>query len=323
MDYSMYVKRGDELEDKKVVTRGIMNGLLFVLLYSLLVTGIPLINILAFIALPLPLLYMTSVYGLKTGILTGSLSSIVAILISLIFSSIILLPIGFALIGVLGGYYQYMKKSAVERLSIFIIAPFLFSAIIYVVIEGLYGISILGAVRDTMYETQNLAETFAVDVYDDAFIDAYIQMLRDMMPFLLLIFGAIYGFIVYGLSTLMFKRVGITYNKLPPFRDWEFPRYFIVFYFIFLVLGLFPFEQGSFMASVSLIGFNIFSIFLVLQGLSFIQTYMYYKKASKASMIMVTIGIVLCMLLISLAVFFVRIIGMFDMMLRIRDRFKE
>ncbi|WDF05302.1 MULTISPECIES: DUF2232 domain-containing protein [Shouchella] len=311
------------MEDKKVVTRGIINGLLFVLLYTLLVTGIPLINTLAFIALPLPLLYITAVYGLKTGTMVASLATVATVGLSLVFSSIILVPVCFALIGVLVGYYQYMRKSAVERIAVFIIAPFLSLAMIYVVIEGLYDVSILGAVRETLVETQRLAESFAVDVYDDAFIREYMQMLQNMMPFLLLVFGTMYGFILYGLSTLMYKRVGIQYDKLPAFRNWQFPKYIIAFYFLFMLLGFISFEQGSLMASISLIGFNIFSIFLLIQGLSFIQTYMYDKKASKAAIVIVTIGLVLLMLVMQLTILFIKIIGLMDLMLRLRDRLKE
>ncbi|GAF16293.1 hypothetical protein JCM19046_718 [Bacillus sp. JCM 19046] len=310
------------MEGNKVVSQSILNGVIFIGLYILFISGIPLLNMLALVAMPLPIVYITAVYGLKPGIVLSSSAGIMTALLSALLTGLFFLPLGFVAIGFTIGYYQFKKKSAVERLTVTIVVSFVLVAMGYVLLALIHDVSILKVTRESLMESQQLAQAFGLDVYDDAFIETSLEMLEQLMVFLMLIFATAYAFIMHGSSALLFNRVGLDYNKLPPFREWEFPKAVLIMYFLFWFLMIMPFESGSYMATVSDTGFYVTSILLVLQGLSFLLTYMHFKKTHKAVRIISMIMIVLILLTLPLFVFVVRLMGAFDMLFRFRDRFK-
>lgn len=70
------------MEGNKVVSQSILNGVIFIGLYILFISGIPLLNMLALVAMPLPIVYITAVYGLKPGIVLSSSAGIMTALLS-------------------------------------------------------------------------------------------------------------------------------------------------------------------------------------------------------------------------------------------------
>lgn len=310
------------MEENKVVSRSILNGILFIGLYVLFISGIPLLNMLALITMPLPIVYIVAVYGIRPGIAVSSIVGIITALLSAALTGLFFLPLGFAAIGFTIGYYQFKNRSAVERLIATIVVSFVVFATGYVLLSLIHDVSILKVTRESLMESQQFAQALGLDVYDDAFIETSLEMLEQLMIFLMLIFATTYAFIMHGSSALLFNRVGVQRNKLPAFREWEFPKAVLIMYFIFWFLMIMPFEAGSYMATVSDTGFYVTSILLVLQGLSFLLTYMHYKKTHKAVRIITMIMTVLVLLTLPLLVFVVRLMGAFDMLFRFRDRFK-
>ncbi|WP_078393245.1 DUF2232 domain-containing protein [Shouchella patagoniensis] len=305
------------MDDRKVVSQGMISGLIYLLLYFLFITQIPLINLLALLTLPLPIIYFTAKYGLKPGLLV---TAVVGLLGTFISAGLFLLPIGFAAIGLAVGHYQHKRRSGAERLLAAIIPTFLFLVLGYVLLATLFDLSFVDQVRSSMQETQQLAERFGVDVYDDELITAYTAFLESLMTLVLLIMATVYAFIIYGGSVLLFNRIGMDYHKLPKFRYWEFPRFVLILYFLFWFLAILPFEAGSYMDSASQVGFFTISILLIIQALSLFVTYLNYKKVSKTMRVLLVIAALLSIMLVPILIYIVRIIGAFDMIFRIRDR---
>ncbi|MED4160661.1 YybS family protein [Shouchella clausii] len=306
------------MEHRNQLMKGLLCGVIYIALFMIFAFNIPLLNMFALIAMPLPVVYFTAIFGPRPGmVLTAAVG-----LLGTIATLNPLAAFAFAVIGYVLGYAQHKHRKGAELLLATIVASFVFLSAAYILLTAVTDLSVLQFVRESLQETQQLLSELGMESYDEAFIEEYVQLIESLMTFLLLLMAAVYAFLVYGAATMLFKRVDLPYHKLPKFREWAFPRFFLWFYFSLLLLSFLPFEPGSYMAAVTQTGINLVSVLLIIQGVSLLFVYLQARRLAKGVSVFIIIMVVISLLLVPFLLWAMKMIGVLDMVLRIRDRMK-
>ncbi|TDQ38359.1 DUF2232 domain-containing protein [Aureibacillus halotolerans] len=298
--------------------------LLFLLYFALLLIGVnsPFFALI-WMLLPLPFAVHASRHGVKAG---GALGLIAIVASSLVYVYVGLFAIPAVVLGVGIGHWVMSKKS-----PFFIWA---YSALIYVAmsiatvltltfvfqmdVNALYEANMEQTLAMSQQTFQSLGDDFAQEQAD--VLRAGFEEMRQLMPTLVAGSCAMLGWLTTILTLSVLKTTSPEKPRAwEPFRNWQFPKGYAIFYIIVSLLTMFINDDSAF--SVMLL--NIFAVLLVLmaiQGFSFIFYFCRVKGYSKAIPIIVTI---VSLLFSFITLFLIRFIGVFDLIFQLRSRLKS
>ncbi|WZX99794.1 DUF2232 domain-containing protein [Bacillus sp. FSL W7-1360] len=300
-----------------------VDGFLIVLIYIALLfmflTGLPIVDMLAMCVLPLPFVYYTAKYGLRNGFLFV----IICVAIGLLLIWHVFIATFFVVIGYVLGALTYKQVSGTDRFVYTGMTVFFFLMGAYLFLLAATDFSLGTLFRESFDQSVRMLEAAGVNSFDENMIETYLSTLEGLTTFLLLLFSCIYAWIVYVFSAMMFRWKGISYKRLPAFINWTFPRLLLIYYMILLLIGLFEPDSGTLLFIVYHSGIAIVSVFLALQGTSFLVKYVQSRRSSPQRKIVCIVGIVLGILLLPIAFYVLKIIGMLDMIFKLRERLQS
>ncbi|MCO8148705.1 YybS family protein [Bacillus subtilis] len=306
-------------------TRALMEGAILISLFAiitLLVVYVPVIGILFWLVLPLPLILYTLRYGAKLGFWM----SIVSLPVIFITSSItgVFLAIMSAFTGVALGFSLKKKDPAIAILSSSFVS--VLCIMMFFVLSILFmDINIIDRALTQSQEAIDSAEYMMRNSVHSEEINKNLGIMRDQLdtaqylfPTAIVVLGIIYAFLSYLIAKPLLRRFSPDIPNLKPFRELKFPQSVVVLYLIIVMLSFLPLEKGQMLYSIALNGEFILGFLIFIQGLSFIFFYCHKKQYPKAAaVIAVILGFVHPVFMAA-----IRILGVLDMGFHIRNKVK-
>jgi len=318
----MYIKIFEEIHlmrDTKAIIEGALITTIFVVFF-LICFYIPPLSLIGVFFWPLPLMFYTAKRGLKLGLTVFLASAVLTLLFTHILS--VFGAAIFLVIGLVMGYMIHLRKSAFAILTAGSLAAIL-SIVSY------YGILVSFFQMDPIKEIVNSAIHFSHEAEKWGPIAAEkewqtyresLTLLPTLTPMILTVSGIGLTFIVQLVSAPIIRRLGISFPKWPPFRDWTLPQSLIWYYFITLaILIIGGLENGQ---PLFMFVFNVFEILemaMLLQGITFIFYFFYTKGTAVAVPILLSvIGV-----LFPFTLYIIRILGIIDLGIGLRARIRK
>lgn len=291
----------------------------------LLIAMIPIVNIIGLFFLPLPMIIYVVRHGLQ-----AALPLFVA---TLLISFLIAGPIGlglacvFSIGGAVTGALYRRRQPAFYVLLGTSLAYTVALMAVFVMSAGLFHIHIIDQSVQVMNETIDKAVNMGASLGENttkgkADLKEQLSRLRYLTPFLVMFTGAVIALITQLVAGAVLKRLGYKeeVSVWLPFRDWHFPKKFLWYYLIILVIGLFqPFSEGSTWYSFYMNLFVILELVMLLQGVTFIFFYAHRKNMHKGVPIAVVVVSLLATPLLPLGAL-IRILGIIDIGFDLRAR---
>lgn len=306
-------------QSKKITEGALLTAIFIVLLF--LVLFVPIIGTIGLFALPIPFI----IYASKHGFTPALFMLTVAIAISFMIATAASLP--FTIFAGIGGIFigvaVHRNLSPYETLargSLGFIVGFL---LIILALQFLLNINIYYEIDKLITESMNMIRTFIeqtgvgtseeqIKLFEDQ-----MNLYKDLLPSSIAIVSLFFAFISQWLSYKILNRMGNVKRAFPPFKNLNFPVAIIWFYFFALILSLVELDPSSGLYLVVQNTLALLTVFVAIQGFSFIFFYADHKKAHKA----VPITILIVTLIIPfLFMFIVRIIGIIDLGFSLKER---
>ncbi|MGP4073132.1 YybS family protein [Piscibacillus sp. B03] len=298
---------------------GIMYGAIYVIL--LLTTFfVPFLGILIMFVLPLPFL----VYTYKNELKTSVIMFIITLLVSSLFLFYISLPLTLlmGLGGIALGYGLKHKRKSYETLALGTLGYTVGLALVYIISQFLFQVNwsleIQNAVDESLATFNSLYDQVGeLSEEDQEFYREQMYLMIYKIPSMMVIAGLTFAWITQWIGHKVINKMEGETLKFPPFREFTLPTSLIWYYFAGIILLLmFPSPDDS----LYLVADNLTTlagVLLALQGLSFIFFFVYIKKWPKFIPIIVIVLFVLQPLLL---LYPLRILGIIDLGLQLRDR---
>lgn len=305
------------MKDTRILTEGAILALLYTILL-LISIYVPFISALAIWALPLPFV----VYVVRRGLKPGGALVIVAALLTLIVAGVAALPVPF-IFGTVGIVVGELFRRNMSGFSVLLGAWLTYTIhmlIVYlslVLIVGIHPIEMsIDMMKAQMETTRSVLESFGQSGGQLDEMENMLDRFVYLAPFMLVSVSVILALATVVLSTWLLRRLGHNVKRLPPFREWTFPRSLLWYYLAVLLLIIVGAEEGSFLYVVIWNLFPLLELVLTVQGLAFIFYYCYEKKVATAFPVIITIVSIIITPLLNV----VRILGIIDLGFDLRKR---
>ena len=310
-------------------SKTLKEGAIFTAIYLVLILVTFFLPILAPIAsflLPIPFVISTSRQGMKPGVfmivVTAILSTILFTLISLPFT--LLMGIG----GLLIGHAIFRKRSAYETLGYgilgFVGGLLISIACTQLIFDVNFQQEFEAIATEQMQTYTSFMEGMGLESDEDGELETIlreqIQLFLNLIPAFIAISAVILAFLVQWISYKILNRKGKNNYRFPPFRNLKLPASIIWLYLIVIIVSFINLDPNGTMFIAIQNALIILEMLLVIQGFSFIFYFTHYKKWSKAVPI---ISIVLTIVFPIFLLYFVRILGIIDIGLNLRERLQK
>jgi len=298
-------------------SKEITDGALLTALYIiLLLIGIftPFIIIIMLFVLPIPIVVYAARYSWKPTLLM----LFVILLFSLLIVPIISIPLTVltSVGGLMIGTAIFQKRSAYETWArgtigfvVGILFLFFFSQFI---LQVNWSQEIDMVIQDSIEMTEAIVTQFGMEeeMGDQLqLIEQQMYTFKDLLPASIAMLSIFLAIICQWLSYKVMNRVEKRKLSFPPFKKLNFPISIIWIYLIAMILSLLTLDPNSTIYLVVINTFVLTSLFIIIQGFSFIFFFADLKKIHKV----LPISIVIISLLIpQIFLVLIRIIGIID-----------
>src|SRR5699024_8741759 len=151
-------------------------------------------------------------------------------------------------------------------------------------------------------------------------VKAIVFQIKDLIPVGFVIVATFVAFVSQWISYKVINRLEGKKFIFPPFRNLVFPMALIWIYFIALILTFVDIDKDNMFYLATQNIYMLVGLLIALQGLSFIFFYTHIKEKSKALPI---ISVILTVLFPLFFIYIVRVIGIIDIGLSLRERMKK
>lgn len=286
-----FTKRGEEVRKTSQLTE----GALLLAIYNVLLLislNIPIIGTIIVFLLPIPMIIYSSKYHWKRTIIF----LLVAFILSFLLSSFAGLyhTLLFGVNGTVIGLLMQKRKTGIQLLIGGTIANLLSIVLLFVITAAFLNINIFTTMEETAEDSIKLIENSFLLLDQEAKEQAITQLRQSIKLFSYLlpstfVIGAIFlAFITQVVARPIVKRLKLSMEPLPKFRNIRLPRSIIWYYLLILIAMYFNLQEGSFAYSAVINCFYILHLLMLIQGLSFIYFYCFQKGISKAIPIVIT-----------------------------------
>lgn len=310
-------------QSKRLTDGALLLAIYTILLLIVTYIPIPILSLVTFFLLPVPFILYAARYDYKPSIIVF----IIAIILTLMFASVFSLatPIIVGLGGIMIGSAIYKNKEPFETLGRgtfgFIIGLLFFYIYTQLLLDINWIQDIKQMVTESMEMSRGLFEQVGLGTELDVeeMIQEYINYITNLLPMFLVLSALVFAFISQWVGYKIINRLEKMELKFPPFRSIQFPTSFIWIYLGALIFSLILTDTSSmfYIAVQNIV--MIISVFLTIQGFSFIFFYTHHKKLSKSIPIIAIVLTFIMPILIDL----VRIIGIVDIGFKLREQIKK
>ncbi|MGM7637476.1 YybS family protein [Bacillus sp. Hm123] len=311
------------MEKKKVLNEGIWMLALFVVLL-LVSIYVPVVSTLSSLFLVLPFLVFSAKYSLKSSVMFGLISLLVASVVGGL--GAVPLAFMFGSTGIVMGSMVYKK---LDKLSIFIAGSLTFLLniiLLYVSTILLTGVNVVTEMNESFkrsfQESIGLMEELGQPLPEEAvkqFQEGF-AFFNTLTPSLFVLFALTAVFLFTLVNFPILKKLKIDVPHFQPFRMWRMPKSILWYYLILLLLSFVAIlEVGSLWYSAYVNLMFMLQFCLIIQGLSFFYFFADVKKWPKIVPIILTILSIVFLPLLYL----VRLLGIIDLGFDLRQRLQQ
>jgi len=312
------------MNNSKQITDGALLAAIFIIL---LLIGIftPFIFILILFVLPIPFVIYTARHGWKPALLMFAVTLLFSFIIIPIASIPLTILTGIG--GIMIGTAIYQDRSAYETWArgtigfvVGILFVFLFTQF---VLNVSWSQEIDTVIQESMEMTKEFVTQFGMQEEMGDQLDVIEQQMytfKDLLPSSIAMLSILISFICQWISYKVMNRVENRKLLFPPFKNLNFPVSIIWIYLIAMLLTLLNLEPDSTLYLVVINTFALTSLFIIIQGFSFIFFFADFKKIHKAVPIVI---VVISLLIPQIFLVLVRIIGIIDIGFSLKARLEN
>ncbi|WP_368502938.1 YybS family protein [Alkalihalophilus sp. As8PL] len=309
------------MKQTRTLTEGAILAALFVSLLAITLY-VPFAAYITMWALPLPFILFVVRRGLKPGLML----LVVAILLSFMIAGLLGLP-GALFFGAAGLVIGELYRRKLAPFNVLIGGSLIYMLnmlLVYVGLTLFMDENPIQFMTALLREQIQLAEATLIGMGQDpsdslAPMYEMTEMIVHLVPIMIIMSGIGLAILTVLLATVILRRLGNKVEKFPPFRDWQFPKSFLWYYLIVMILLLVGQEEGSTMYIIVWNLLPLLEIVMMVQGFAFIFYYCYHKKVNRA----LPIIIVIVTLIVNPLTQIIRIIGIIDLGFDLRKRIKS
>lgn len=291
----------------------------------LLTVYLPLINIVALFFLPLPFV----VYVIRNDLKSGIVLFLAAVVISL-FVAGFLGPLWVLLAGIGGLVTGWLYRRRQPAFNILLGGSLAYTASVmgvFIIAIVLLDVNIIDQYVHLLNDAIDNAEKMGASLGSDegdklANLKKQVGQVRYLAPFLFVFTGAAFALITQLIAGPIIKRIGLGAYVEPwvPFREWRFPKNFLWYYLVVLLVGLFQsFSPGSAWFSFYINISAMLELIMMLQGITFIFFYFHMKKIHKGVPTSIVVASILISPLLPVSAL-IRVLGILDIGFDLRTR---
>ncbi|MDN4071443.1 YybS family protein [Fictibacillus terranigra] len=303
-----------------IVDGAVMSGIYIILM--LINLNVPLIGTFTFFLLPLPIILFIIRHGWRPGLLVWAVTFVLSGVIGGMSGIIYAFLSGFA--GIVMGELYKRKSSAFGVLLGGSLVGILNLLILLVFAKYLLHFNLVKETESRFNQMIDQAAKFYKEGGPEA---ARLDLLREqvaMIPYMLpmsIIIGAVLSsLLTQWLVGLVLKRMRMEYRTFPPFRDWSFPKSFLWYYILALILTFTGPEQGSGLYILTINLYIILSLVLVVQGLTVIFSYAEKRQWPKALPIFIAVLVIFTSSFLPILLEVVKFLGIIDLGFELKKR---
>lgn len=301
------------MNDSKKITDGALLTALYIILL-LIAIFVPFIIIFMLFVLPIPVVVYATRYNWKPTLLM----ILVILLLALLIIPVISIPLTIltSIGGLMIGTAIHQKRSAYEtwaRGTIGFVVGILF-ILLYsqFVLQVNWSQEIDTVIQDSIEMTESIVTQFGMENEMGEqlqFLEQQMYIFKDLLPASIAMLSIFLAIICQWLSYKVMNRVENRRLFFPPFKKLNFPISIIWIYLIAMILSLLTLDPNSTIYLIVINTFALTSLFIIIQGFSFVFFFADIKKIHKA----LPISIVIISLLIpQIFLVLIRIIGIID-----------
>ncbi|MET3683843.1 uncharacterized protein YybS (DUF2232 family) [Alkalibacillus flavidus] len=308
------------MTDRSIVQQGALFALAFIALL-LMTFFIPFISIITIFLLPIPFILLTYRYGWKVGGVVWIITTLVSIPLLTLYS--LPLSIVMGLSGVIIGAAMHGQRHPYEVLARGTIGFAVTIALLYASTQLIFDVNWTQQAETLMEEsltsTTTMLEETGVDVApeDLEIVRNSFYDLVYLIPTSIVLLGLGLAFIAQWLSYKWLNRSEQRKHRFPPFRYFTFPNSLIWIFLLGIIMSWIYTEPTDTMYLAATNLYALPGLLLVLQGMAFVFYYAHYKNWSNTLPVLVVVAFVLFPFIIT---FPLRILGIFDLGFRLRQR---
>nr|WP_269448163.1 YybS family protein [Lentibacillus sp. JNUCC-1] len=286
---------------------------------------IPVLNIFANIALPIPFVVYAARYDLKAVGLMFAVTQILALL----FGTLVAIPVAVsaAFGGIMIGVALRKKLTPYETWASGTIGFVAGLAFVFVFSQFVFDVNWIDETNELIDRSLSMTEEIVstVGLNEEASqqmetMKEQFKQLPDYMPAGLAVASIFMAFITQWLSYKVLNRIERKTYRFPPFRSMRLPTSIIWIYFFALIAGLFVQDADSLILLAANNAMMLVGLLLTLQGFSFIFFFAHTKSLSKAIPV---VAVVVTLLLPFIMLYIIRLIGIVDIGFGVRERMEN
>ncbi|MDA1610402.1 YybS family protein [Bacillus cereus] len=305
-------------------TKFITEGAALLAIYAMLLLismYVPILGAVVTFALPLPFILLTIRYKLSSAFVIFTAALFITVIVSQPMN--LVKTTMFGLIGIVLGYMYKKQKKPVEILMAGTLAYLIGIMLIYVASIKFFNIDLMKQMQNMFNESMTQSEkivTAAGMPISKEQKELFVQMndiLQTVFPSILVMVSVFLSWITVIISGSALRKLKHDVIPWPKFKDIQLPKSIVWYYVIFILLSTFiKVEPTSYLHMVFSNLYVIFTLLLVLQGLTFIAFLAHSKGFTKGVPI---ISFIACMF-IPMLFPLVTILGIIDLGISLRSK---
>ncbi|MFP7170595.1 YybS family protein [Terribacillus sp. 7520-G] len=307
------------MNNARKLTEGAMLGGIYLVLL-LMAIFVPVLNLLAMLVMPVPIILYWIRHGFKSGIYFSA-----AILLLSFIGTVagFLMTIAIAIGAAATGYILHQKHSTYEALLKGAVGYALGFTIFLAGSQFISGINIIGMIQDSYQDTiqtvKSEVDTVGVTVPEAQWeqMDAAFDYVLVLIPTMIAVSSLLFAFVSQWLAHQVHNRQSKQRILYPPFRRFNLPVIVLFIYFIGSIARWFEMDQNGWIYPIVTNVTELAGILLVLQGFSFFFHFAYHRKLPK---VLPILAVVISILFAPVLLYLVRILGIIDVGFRLRER---
>ncbi|GAB4071984.1 YybS family protein [Barrientosiimonas marina] len=306
-------------------SRQLKDGVILTAVYMILmlISGlVPVISVVAVFLLPVPFTVYASRYDWKPAIVMFFAAAALSVLLTSVFGLALAIVMGIG--GIMAGIAIRRNLSAYETLSRGTIGFVLGLVLLFVFSQYALQTNLVTEINQMMQQSinasQDMMDEFGlVDLTEKQMdmVTDQLEMLRNLLPAWIAIGSLVLAWISQWVSYKVIDRLDSKALRFPPFRLLNLPVSLIWIYLVALILSLFDLDTSGMVFTAVNNVLMLTGIFMLLQGFSFIFFYAHEKHKSKALPI---ISIIVTVFLPFIFLFLIRLLGILDIGISLKDR---
>ncbi|PGQ46038.1 YybS family protein [Bacillus thuringiensis] len=308
-------------------TKFITEGAALLAIYAILLLismYVPILGTVVTFALPLPFILLTIRYKLSNVLVIFVVALFVTVIVSQPMN--LVKTIMFGLIGIVLGYTYKTRKKPVEILIAGTLAYLIGFVLIYVASIKFFNIDIMKQMQsmfsESMVQSEKIVSAIGMPISKEQkeLLTQMNDILQLLFPSILVLVSVCFSWITVIISGSVLKKLKHDIIPWPKFKDLQLPKSIVWYYVIFILLATFiKVDPTSYLHMVFSNLYVIFTLLLVLQGLTFISFLAYRKGFTKGVPI---ISFIVCMF-IPMLFPLVTILGIIDLGISLRSKIGE